>query len=221
MDWVQAKIFSQIPEMERKSCISFFSLFAHHAHAQPRDVLHFPGVTPNELVIVEEGVLQSFNYTNMGEEFSPFYYTDGDCVFHIALLTGKPVESYCMAVSAVKYVTIPKDAFVQGIDQFPAFQKSVLLYICKTSEELIDHFVIAQMKRPRHKICKYLIELSKLDGEIYTLPFSMEKFAIYLNLARPTLSKELHQMEDDGLIKLSRGKIQIIDIKRLYEALNR
>ena len=220
MDWTQSHIISNIPEGERAQCVTFFSPFIRRSHGMAGDVLHFSGDIPEDLVIVEDGVLQSVQYTNAGEEFSPFYYMDGACVFHIAMLTRKPVMSCCIAVSPVDYIKISRDVFIEALERFPEFQKSVLLYICRTSEELINHFFIAQMKKPRHKICKYLIEISARDGMVYTLPFSTEKLAVYLNLARPTLSKELHLMEDDGLIKLYRGKIQIVDIKKIYEELN-
>lgn len=220
MDWLDSRLIANIPEKNQAACTEFLSRYVKRFHAQSGETIHSSGEYPQNLLIVEQGVLQSFHYTSLGEEFSASYYPPGDSIFHIALLTGNPVHSYCTAVCSADYVTIPKAAYLEAIDRFPSFQKSVLMHICITSEQLVNHFVIVQMKRPRYKICKYLLEQCIADGMAYTLPFNTEKFAVYLHLARPTLSKELHQMEDDGLIKLSRREIQILSMQKLCDELN-
>jgi len=220
LDWRKSDIILGIPVEERNACISYLSPFVVRNHAAGGEMIHKSGNFPANLIIVEKGILQSVFYSTLGEEFSPFYYADGACIFHIALLTGNPVNSFCTALGSAEYASIPGKIFSEAIDRFPGFQKSLLMHICKTSEHLINHFVIVQMKRPRYKICKYLMSCCSTDGAVHELPFNMEKLAVYLNLARPTLSKELHTMEDDGLIRLSRGKIQILSIRMLCDELN-
>lgn len=220
MDWKKSDIISGIPDEERDACISFLSPYVVRNCASAGEMIHKCGNHPTCLIIVERGVLQSVFYSTIGEEFSPFYYADGACIFHIALLTGNPVNSFCTALGSTEYISIPREIYAEAINRFPGFQKSMLMHICKTSEHLVNHFVIVQMKRPRYKICKYLLSCCSADGAVYDLPFNMEKLAVYLNLARPTLSKELHAMEDDGLIKLFRGKIQILSIRSLCDELN-
>lgn len=61
----------------------------------------------------------------------------------------------------------------------------------------------------RQKISKYLIE-NQTEGKV-KLTMTREDFADYLSTTRPSLSRELSKMSDEGLIKLDGNYIEILD----------
>ena len=70
----------------------------------------------------------------------------------------------------------------------------------------------------REKIACFLVEQQDKEGRINS-SFSREEMADYLNVARPSLSRELGKMQKEGIISLERRQIQIKDQKRLEEYL--
>ena len=70
----------------------------------------------------------------------------------------------------------------------------------------------------REKIACFLVEQQDKEGRING-SFSREEMADYLNVARPSLSRELGKMQQEGIISLERRQIQIKDQKRLEEYL--
>ena len=70
----------------------------------------------------------------------------------------------------------------------------------------------------REKIACFLVEQQDKEGRING-SFSREEMADYLNVARPSLSRELGKMQKEGIISLERRQIQIKDQKRLEEYL--
>lgn len=67
----------------------------------------------------------------------------------------------------------------------------------------------------RQKIAKYLLEnCNKM--KYVKMKMNREQFSAYLNVARPSLSRELIKMQTDGLIEIDRDMVKIID----YDALN-
>lgn len=64
-----------------------------------------------------------------------------------------------------------------------------------------------------------LIEYEKQKSVYITLPFSRKKMAEMLNIPRPSLSRELVKMKDEGLIDFYKNKIKLIDIKGLKDSL--
>ena len=70
----------------------------------------------------------------------------------------------------------------------------------------------------REKIACFLVEQQDKEGRINS-SFSREEMADYLNVARPSLSRELGKMQQEGIISLKRRQIQIKDQKRLEEYL--
>ena len=220
MLWTDAQLFKSIPAPGRKDFFAAFSRCVKRHQAKAGTTILRAGEVPQHLILVESGVLRSVHYTGTGEELSAFYYPPGSSVFHIACVTRKPVQSYCMAVQDTQFVTVPQGRYMEFLDSFPAFERALLLYICETSEHLIEHAVTVQMKRPRQRICRYLLENTSQTGLDCQLPFSTELVATYLNLARPTLSKELHKMENDGLIEIHRGMVRVLNLEKLYQELN-
>ncbi|MFU0827398.1 MAG: cAMP-binding domain of CRP or a regulatory subunit of cAMP-dependent protein kinases [Lachnoclostridium sp.] len=70
----------------------------------------------------------------------------------------------------------------------------------------------------RQKIVKYLLDNCK-DKNFVKLSMNREQFAAYLNVTRPSLSRELIHMQEDGLIKVDRDVIQILDMDKLSSAI--
>ena len=70
----------------------------------------------------------------------------------------------------------------------------------------------------REKIALYLIENQTASGQITKNP-SREELSDYLNVTRPSLSRELGNMEKEGIIKLDGRKIIIVSQDKLEEYL--
>ena len=65
----------------------------------------------------------------------------------------------------------------------------------------------------REKIACFLVEQQDKEGRING-SFSREEMADYLNVARPSLSRELGKMQQEGISSLERRQIQIKDTGR-------
>ncbi len=70
----------------------------------------------------------------------------------------------------------------------------------------------------RQKISKLLLRNSSKDGNVI-LKMNREELADFLNVARPSLSRELMKMQEDGLIKIDKNKIKIIDFNEMQNNL--
>lgn len=64
-----------------------------------------------------------------------------------------------------------------------------------------------------------LLEFARQRSLNLTLPYSRKKMAELLNIPRPSLSRELMNMKEDGLIDFYKNKFKIIDIKSLENSL--
>ena len=72
----------------------------------------------------------------------------------------------------------------------------------------------------RKKIANIIIlEYNRQKSPYIILPYSRKKMAELLNIPRPSLSRELINMKEDGLIDFYRNKIKILDLKALEASL--
>jgi CRP/FNR family transcriptional regulator, dissimilatory nitrate respiration regulator len=72
----------------------------------------------------------------------------------------------------------------------------------------------------RGKISSYLLELySRQNKNTLTMPMKRHELADYLNIPRPSLSREMGLMRDEGIIEFDRSQIKLKNIPELEKAI--
>lgn len=72
----------------------------------------------------------------------------------------------------------------------------------------------------REKISKFLLEQFKVTGKTtFTLPMNRKELADFLNVSRPSLSREMSRMRDEGIIDFHMATVKIIDLEKLKKLL--
>lgn len=108
--------------------------------------------------------------------------------------------------------------------QCPSHRRLILNMLRIISEKAlqlnrkVEHLTI---KTLRGKIAVFLLEKAKEAGTTtFMLPFNRNELAEYLNVARPSLSRELGRLKAEGVIDFHGASVKIIDaeaLKRMAE----
>jgi len=70
----------------------------------------------------------------------------------------------------------------------------------------------------RQKIATYLLEQYKITkSKTFLLPVNRQELAEFLNVSRPSLSREMCRMRDEGIIDFHMSTIKILDLDVLKE----
>lgn len=68
------------------------------------------------------------------------------------------------------------------------------------------------------RIAVYLLSLyKKTNTAIFDMPMKRQELADFLNVKRPSLSRELSSMQQDNIIEVYRSTVKILDLERLKE----
>ena len=94
--------------------------------------------------------------------------------------------------------------------------KNLMSIFAKKAYSLNQKLKIVGAYSLREKIARFLIDRQNSEGEIVE-NISREKMAEYLNVARPSLSRELGKMAKENIIKLGNKKIRILNQTKLEE----
>jgi CRP-like cAMP-binding protein len=103
--------------------------------------------------------------------------------------------------------------------------------MCHYHQKLIDNMLKIMSKKAlmlnrkveylsirslRGKLCAYLIEQHRQQGlSIFSLPLNRDELADFFNVARPSISRELSKMKDEGLIDFHKASFKLIDIEKM------
>lgn len=140
-------------------------------------------------------------------EFNEFGTVFGEVFYYLDLET---YAQYAYAeenshVLLVKEVSNIMEPCYQKVDV--VLKRNMLHILAQKSYYLNQKLRIISRTTLREKICCLLYELPKAKY------MTREEMAEYLSVSRPSVSRELLRMQEEHIIRLEKGKIQIVDMR--------
>lgn len=125
-----------------------------------------------------------------------------------------------MSSTTSKVMFISKDNFIKFCTSHEDFLGMFLNDLSNKIFVLNKSITNLTFSNVRQKICNFLISEYKLqNSENIKLKMTKEKIAESLGITRPSLSRELINMKDMGLIDYSRSHIKILDLEEVENIL--
>ncbi|HHX56051.1 MAG TPA: Crp/Fnr family transcriptional regulator [Clostridiales bacterium] len=127
---------------------------------------------------------------------------------------------YALATLDSKVLEIPKTFFFnerqRNCNGHNLMIRNMLKILAEKAFFLNNKVQLLSHGSLRQKIAKFLLE--DIDESMYVkLNMNREEFADYLSVARPSLSRELNNMQKDGLIEVDRDIIRVLNYSNLLD----
>lgn len=183
-----------------------------------------PGEYAFKIAVILSGTASCYYEIASGERMQLFSAKPGDLVGALCAISK---ENFDITVSAGTNSTvafISSLCFINLFDCKPrctAHNKLVynmLHIIAETSLYLYSRTIMLTMRTIRSKICFYLLsQYNILNSTMLVLPMNRNELAVYLNITRPSLSRELCLLQRENVIEYCKNAFQILDLKRLKQ----
>ena len=179
------------------------------------------GGSMREIGIVLAGVVDVTKETPLGERIVLNKIQDGGIFGEVAALADAqraPATIFASEKSTVLYLLPEK--ILNPCQKVCPWHKQLtanLVHIVADKalylNRKIDYLVIKSM---RAKLCTYLYEqYSKTASLRLILQFNRNELADFLNVSRPSMSRELGRMRDEGIISFSGSEFQLLNLPLL------
>ena len=111
----------------------------------------------------------------------------------------------------------PPQRFLGHCPRACAFHKTLIQNMLKILSEkalrLNRKVGYLEMKGIRQKLCNYLLEQRELHGtDAFILPINKSELADYLNISRPSMSRELGLMRKEGVLDFYLSSFRLLDV---------
>jgi CRP-like cAMP-binding protein len=117
-----------------------------------------------------------------------------------------PGEAMVCDANAFKGAVLQSETFISIIIRH---EQTVFAQAQQSTACMANHEIEA-------RLCRWLLRASDLSGSQH-LPFTQEFLAEMLGVRRTSVTTVAHSLQRAGMIKYSRGKIQIMDVEGLQE----
>lgn len=179
---------------------------------KPKEAIIQPGSCCTHIIFVLRGVIKTVQYTQDGKELVGNIFTRGSMFGCIEAVTGHLFNSYVKAVQNTSLLLFPVQSFKTLMQTYLPFKDAVIHDMAARSEDFVAHSFILKQKKARNRIALHLLHHTshcRTHSLDYRFLFNIELLARYLNLTRSVLSRELHAMQEEGLLILGKNIISI------------
>jgi CRP-like cAMP-binding protein len=140
----------------------------------------------------------------------------------VAFIFGKdnkfPVDIIANEASTI--MIIPRDVLVYLLQNSQIILRNYLNAISSRTQFLSNKIKFLSFKTIREKIANYILNNISKDGDYLLLGQSQTELADFFGVARPSLARALAELEDDGILRVQRREITILNKEKLNELLN-
>ena len=187
------------------------------------EVLFWTDELPEKLYILLNGSVAMAKDTLSGKRsLSKSNVTPGELIGAVRLFSPKKLLwEYAVALENTTVLEIVSGVFIGQGTVEPEIQAILLRNIIGNFIERIDYLGqkvrILSIQSTRIRIANYLLSLQK-ENEYMVIKSTREEIADYLGIARPSLSRELGRMQDEGIIQII-GKEVFIKNQEAFDKL--
>lgn len=209
MEWA---LLAVLPLQERRA---FLSRAARRRFRRGEVVFH-EGDPGDALHLVERGHLVVQRSTPMGDVVTLLALGPGDVFGELALVAPAPRNATVLAVDPAETLAMHRDVFEDLRSSHPGVDR-VLVAALASQLRGVSALLLEALYLPSDKrVYRRLLDLARLfdthsGDEVVCVPFTQEQIAQMAGTTRPTANRVLRSAEEAGIIRISRGRIEVLD----------
>ena len=182
------------------------------------DIIYSGGGECTGLVLVNSGQLRAFAMSEDGREITVYRLFERDiCIFTAScMLSSIRFEMAIKAEKDSEVYVIPTETYRSLVNKSTALSNFNTELVASNLSDvmwLVDQIMWKSFDK---RLAAFLLEESALNNTT-TLKITHEEIANHLGTAREVVTRMLKYFALEGMVALSRGSIEITDLKKLNE----
>ena len=184
-------------------------------------VIYVEGEPAESIYLLESGWVKATRMTRDGREQAMMFLRPVDVFGDIAVLTGVPYPGTVTALEDVTVWVIPGDIILDLIPHYPAFALFVIRHLGERVLHYINLVEDLSLRSVESRLAHTLLCHAEFhDGQLIVPRrgwATFDQMAVRLGTVRDVLSRTLKALEMEGLLRVEKGSIVLLDSKGLAE----
>ena len=184
-------------------------------------VIYMEGEPAESIFLIENGWVKATRMSRQGREQALMFLHANEIFGDIAVFTGSPYPGTVTALEAVDLWVISAEDILKLTRQYP----DLAMAVTRRMEERVLHFVelVEELGlcSVEARVARTLLRNARLkDGRLITPRqtwTTFDEMAVRLGTVRDVLSRALRTLENEGLLKVERQEIVLLDPDGLAE----
>ncbi len=212
---VGAELFSNIGDEDLKSMMLCFSPAIRKY--KKGEIAVIAGDPLGGIGVVLDGDAEIARENAAGSRSIIAFISKGDTFGEIAAFAGQETWPSTVTVRKESLIMfIPPERFLGNCPRACGFHKTLIQNMLRILSEkailLSKKAEYLGIKGMRAKLCTYLLEQRKINNSAtFILPVNKNELADYLNVSRPSMSRELSRLRVEGVLDYYLSSVRLLD----------
>jgi len=188
----------------------------HHRIYQPKEILSLEGEPCRAVHIILEGVVRIYKVSPEGREQVIDRLGPGSMFHLVPVFDGGADPASADAVTEVVALVFPRDDFRDIVATHPSVALAILRDFAGRLRRFTTLIEDLSLRTVAGRLAKLLLDQAKANDET-SRRLTQYEMATHLGTVREVVGRTLAQFEREGLIRIERHRILIVDRERLRE----
>ncbi len=209
-----ASTFSFWENLDPESKTDFLTQVQHISLSTGQFVC-LEGDVCNHLPLIISGSVRVYKIGETGREITLYHLEQGDsCIMTAScIISQKIFPAFALTETEVEAFAIPANILRKWVTHNTIWQEYIFGLLSQRLANVIEIIEEVAFRRMDSRIASYL--LNNVNSNIKTLRITHEVIAQELGTSREVVSRILKTFEKQGLLSLSRGKIELYNWEKL------
>lgn len=192
---------------------------ASHRHFDAGQVIYVEGEPAESVYILESGWIKATRMTREGREQAMMFMHPVEVFGDVAVLTGTSYPATVVALDEVDVWAIPAKTILDLIPRHPQFAMAI---IRRLGERVLHYVGLVEdlsLRSVEARLANTLLQHAEQREGRLLVPrrewTTFDEMAIRLGTVRDVLSRALKNLEAEGLLRVEKQAIILLDPKRL------
>ncbi len=179
-------------------------------------ILHNGSADCAGLVLVEEGQLRAYSLSDEGREVTLYRLLDRDiCLFSAScVMQSVQFEVIIQAEKDTRVHIIPPHIYKRVVEESAPLANYINALLASRFSEVMWLMEQVMWKSMDKRLAAFLVEESRLE-DASVLKLTHEMIANHLGTAREVVTRMLRYFQSEGMVRLTRGTVELTDMDAL------
>jgi CRP-like cAMP-binding protein len=182
------------------------------------EVVQLEGTPTTGMVVVESGWLKVVKSSLEGREQILRFLGPGEAFNAIGIFADLPNSATVVALEPTTVWVLERHTLLGLLDRYPQMAKVIMQSLARRVVHLVSMVEDLSLRSVEARLARYLIEQAETATTVHRQRWATQsEMAARLGTVLDVLNRALNRLADEGLIRVERHQIHILDMDALRE----
>jgi CRP/FNR family transcriptional regulator len=180
-------------------------------HYQPDQIVFFEGDPCAGLHLVVAGRARVYRVSLEGREQVLALLGPGDSCNEVPAVDGGPNPASCNALEPTTFWVLSRDALDRLRQEIPDLNDAIVASLAARCRQLVQRVYNLSFLSVTARVAQFLVRQTEPGHSLSRRRWTQEEIAAEVGTVREVVGRALHQLSEQGLIRLDRHRIHVLD----------